>query len=242
MTVTLPGLVALAGSGEFLPIMRPVDELLLDGRARRVAVLPTAAGREGAGRIRYWLDLANRHYRALDTEVVEIPVLARDHAFEPRWVDALAGVGLVYLSGGDPFHLVATLRDSPVWAAIQAGWRDDGVPIAGCSAGAMALAEAVVPLRRGGDALPALDVVPSVAVLPHFDRWTDAGTMLTEHAAGTLPNGLQLVGVDEDTVLVGRPGEEWTVAGRGRVHLLGQGAATESAGAGERVRLTSSGN
>ena len=34
---------ALVGSGEFMPVMAPVDALLLEGRVRRVAVIPTAA-------------------------------------------------------------------------------------------------------------------------------------------------------------------------------------------------------
>ncbi len=231
-----PGPVALAGSGEFLPVMRPVDQHLLEGRTQRVAVLPTAAGRESGGRIRYWFDLARRHYRAIGVEVVEVAALDRADAFDSRWVDALDDVGLVYLSGGDPFHLVATLADSPLWSAIVQRWRD-GSALAGCSAGAMALAEGVVPLRRGGASLPALGVVPGIAVLPHFDRWTDAGTMLTEHAARSLPTGLSLVGIDEDTVVTGSPGGDWTVAGRGRVHLLGSGVGNLAAAAGATIRL-----
>ncbi len=46
------GLIALVGSGEYLPVMEDVDRYLLDslnlnGRKPRVVCLPTAAGRKG---------------------------------------------------------------------------------------------------------------------------------------------------------------------------------------------------
>ncbi|HLX88221.1 MAG TPA: hypothetical protein VKR22_07185, partial [Acidimicrobiales bacterium] len=49
-----PGPVALAGSGEFLPVMEPVDRALLAGRPQRAAFLPTAAALEGDERTAYW--------------------------------------------------------------------------------------------------------------------------------------------------------------------------------------------
>ncbi len=46
------GLIALLGSGEYLPVMDDVDRYLLancgaEGRKPRVVCLPTAAGQEG---------------------------------------------------------------------------------------------------------------------------------------------------------------------------------------------------
>jgi hypothetical protein len=55
------GMIALLGSGEYLPIMDDVDRYLLancgvDAQARkpRVVCLPTAAGREGDASVTRW--------------------------------------------------------------------------------------------------------------------------------------------------------------------------------------------
>ena len=84
----VPGLVALAGSGEFLPVMEPVDRSLLQGRPQRAAFLPTAAALEGDERTAYWLDLGTRHYAGMGVEPVPVPVRTRDDADDP----ALAGL------------------------------------------------------------------------------------------------------------------------------------------------------
>ena len=60
-------MLALVGSGEYLPPIEAVDRALLerlDGPAR-VVCLPTAAGTEGAERIRYWSELGVRHFARL---------------------------------------------------------------------------------------------------------------------------------------------------------------------------------
>ena len=66
---------------------------------------------------------------------------------------------------------------------------------------------------------PGLGLLPHIRVLPHFDRmagWMpDAVTRLL-----TPPDGVHLVGVDEDTALVGGP-EEFIVHGRQSAWLLG---------------------
>src|SRR5579875_2862711 len=109
------GSVALAGSGEFLPVMEPVDRALLEGRPPRAAFLPTAAALEGDERVGYWLDLGERHFAAMGVEPVPVDVRTRDDAHDPELVARLEGVGLVYLSGGSPRHLADTLRDTPMW-------------------------------------------------------------------------------------------------------------------------------
>lgn len=216
----MAGPLALVGSGEFLPPMRETDERLLAGRPRKVAVLPTAAAPEGARRVRYWIDLAVSHYTALDAETV--PVMVSDHAdaLRAQQSDAFEDVGLVYLSGGSPSHLTESLRDTPTWDLILRAWRD-GAALAGCSAGAMALAACWPPIRAAdwSEAQPGLGLVPSLAVIPHFDRvlrWRDG-------AIATLARGRDddtlLVGIDENTAVVFEDGA-WRVEGAGQAWLL----------------------
>jgi cyanophycinase len=230
------GPVALVGSGEFLPVMEDVDRHLLDGRAQRVVFLPTAAAREGDNRIRYWVDLGLEHYRRLGVEAEPLLVLERSDADNTDLAGRVAGAGLIYLSGGDPFYLTETLRESAVWHAIHEAW-EDGAALAGCSAGAIALS-AVVRERFSTDAplRPALGVVPQLAVLPHFDRLRRFAPQLADPNARPLPEGVTLVGVDEDTALVGGP-SRFTVMGRQRAWVLAAGAEPKSSSAGSVLDL-----
>lgn len=212
------GPLALVGSGEFTPAMRAIDDALLDrveaeGFERAVAVLPTAAAPEGDASVRRWFDLAQAHYDALGAEVLEVDVRDRRDATELRHVADVQEVGLVYLSGGKPDHLTRTLEGTPLLDAILEQWRF-GAALAGCSAGAMTLAAAWPPFlpfsRSWGTGL---GVLPDLAVVPHFDMVR----RMTMGAVGRLgrrvPDGLRLLGIDEDTALVHTEG--WSVAGAG---------------------------
>ncbi|MGH9042399.1 MAG: Type 1 glutamine amidotransferase-like domain-containing protein, partial [Acidimicrobiia bacterium] len=114
------GPVALVGSGEFTPAMAAVDRLLLRGRPPRAVFLPTAAGQEGAERIGYWVRLGRTHYEDLGVEPVPLLVLDRASADDPELAAEVEGAGLVYLSGGDPAYLAATLAGTRVGDAILA--------------------------------------------------------------------------------------------------------------------------
>ena len=87
LTHTVPGTgtLALTGAGEYLPGMEPVDRFLLDilGEPARVVCLPTAAGNEGADRVRYWMDLGVEHFTRLGAAQVEgVPVIDRSSALD----------------------------------------------------------------------------------------------------------------------------------------------------------------
>src|SRR5207248_9895398 len=142
--------------------------------------------------------------RSLGLDVVELPVLKRSDATSATNVELAERGGLFYLTGGDPGLVVDVLRESPVWRAIAAAWRH-GAALAGSSAGAMALAEWTLvrkayPGHAQRRSKPALDLVPRVAVAPHFEtfrhRWVDS--VLAEPPA----EHVVIVGIDE------RPAEQ----------------------------------
>jgi cyanophycinase-like exopeptidase len=233
-TTATPGPIALVGSGEFLPQMVAVDRALLQGRAARAAFLPTAAGQEGEASVRRWLDLGTRHYEGMGVTPVPVPVLQRADAEDPDLVARVTEVGLVYLSGGNPGYLADTLRDSSMWHAIEAAWMG-GAALAGCSAGAMALTASAPDVRSGRMAPKAgLALLAHLAVLPHFDRMHQWDPTATDRTVDAHP-GLAVVGIDEDTALVGGP-HTWTVMGRGTVTVFVDGDRTVH-GAGATVTL-----
>ncbi len=216
----MDGAIALIGSGEFTPAMEEVDRRLLERWPQPVAHLPTAAAPEGEARIAYWTDLAREHYGRLGVEVDTVPILDRASADRQDLVERIFGAGLVYLSGGNPAYLADTLRGSWAWDVITSGHKI-GKPIAGCSAGAAALT-AVAPDMKTLEMRPGLGLVPGLAVIPHFDRMRRWWPQAEAHHLAHAPDGVAVVGIDEDTALVG--GEmRWWVRGRGTATVLRPG-------------------
>lgn len=227
------GPLGLVGSGEFTPAMNDVDARLLDlaeeaGFERAVAVIPTASAPDGDEVVQRWLRMADEHYAALDAEVLAIDVRERADAMSLELCAEVAEAGFVYLSGGKPDHLSATLRDTPLWDVVLERWRL-GAPLVGCSAGAMTLAAGWPPfIRASGQWGEGLGIVPRLGVVPHFDRVRQFRLGRVAPLGRHAPAGWSLVGVDEDTALV-HPGSEagggWATSGAGGSWLVdGDGA------------------
>jgi hypothetical protein len=250
-----PGPIALVGSGEYLPVLEFLERALIAGRPPRYAQLATAAAPEGPASLARWHALGANAARRLGVEQVVVPVGNRSDADDRRNAELVAGAGLIYLSGGSPSYLTETLRDTRVWAAIVEAWRN-GAALAGCSAGAMALSAGFPGFRRPWKSSLGLGLVPVMRVIPHFDRF---GGRLPDVALRGLArgeDGALLVGIDEDTALVGGlvggpvdgrdaggwqgdpagPGNAWRVLGRRSAWLLEPGGRTRVA-SGESVVL-----
>ncbi len=230
-----PPTLALVGSGEYLEAMAPLEAQLI-GAGRRYVQIPLAAGREGDERFSYWVELGREQARRLGVEAVPILARSRADALDPTWAELVAEADLIYLSGGDPLHLAASLRDTPLWAAIVAALAR-GVPVAGCSAGAMVLGGVIGSLRRrAASAAPGLGILPGTAILPHFDRlrhW-HAG-----HAIAPVPGATRTIGIDELTALVGTGGS-FHVWGAGSAWLVSDGRLERLESASLAVDATAS--
>lgn len=235
----MPGPVALVGAGEFLPAMAAVDAELLasTGVARpRVVVLPTASYPDGEEVFQRWASMGVAHFAGLGAEVEPVLVRDRTAADDPAAAQAVGEADLIYLSGGKPRHLLGALDGSAVGRAIAAA-HDRGAVVAGCSAGAMALSGHAFdfrvrllpwPLRWR----PGLGFVGGVSVLPHYDAWPEP---FSAAIALQAPRGSVVLGIDEDTALVGRDGA-WQVRGAARVTVW-RGRRRERFRAGDTFRL-----
>ena len=224
----MPGPVALVGSGEYLPVMAGVEAALLKGRPPRYVQLPTAAGQEGPESVGRWVRLGTEQARRLEVEAVPVLALDRASADDPALAAPIAGAGLVYLSGGSPAHLAESLRGTRVWAAVESAWRG-GAALAGCSAGAMALVAWMADIRApGGEPRPGLGVVPGMLVVPHFDRFRRWMGAPPEAVAARLPEGVVLIGIDEETAMVsdGDDLRRWVVHGRQAAWAFGPDGGT----------------
>lgn len=231
-----PGPVALVGSGEYLAQMTEVERLLIAGRGDRYVQLPTAAGPEGEISLGRWMAWGGQQAERLGVTAVPVLAIDRASAEDPLLAAQVVGAGLVYLSGGNPTHCSSTLRGSAVWAAVLEAWRG-GAALAGCSAGAMALTAHVPDLRHPlREADPGLGVVPNLRVIPHFDRFLGRLPDLADRFVARSPDGVTVLGLDEDTALVWLDGA-WTVHGRQQVWVLNPGAERVGHPAGTTLDL-----
>jgi cyanophycinase len=222
------GLIALVGAGEYLPVMDGVDRYLLsslnsNGRAPRVVCLPTAAGQEGEASVTRWSQMGVEHFRQLGAEAAALQIIDRASADDPQWEGALESADLIYFSGGNPHFLYQSLRGSRAWSAMERAWAR-GAVYAGCSAGAMILAEGLPNLRALGlRQTPGFHVVPAKTIVPHFDRMRNWVPLLLSILKRRLRQGELALGIDENTALVGRLGGEWQVMGAQTVSYITQG-------------------
>lgn len=197
---SLSGILALVGSGEYLPPMEPVDQYLLGKLSPpvRVVCLPTAAGTEGTERIHYWSNLGVAHFTRLGVEAKAVEVVDRAGAEDERMAAQIASASFVYLSGGKPDYLHSVLAGSRVWEAIRDVLSRGGV-VAGCSAGAMIFGEKIPAYRNPFVLRPAFAFLKNAVILPHFDEIPETFIRLVRLA---LPMRYTLIGVEGNTALV----------------------------------------
>lgn len=204
-------MLALVGSGEYLPSMEKVDRELASRLPEppRVVCLPTAAGTEGIERIRYWSHLGVEHFTRLGFSVKALPIVDRPSANEPALAKEISQANFVYLSGGRPDYLYNTLKDSLSWEAIRAVLAKGGL-LAGCSAGAMILGDKFFgfPGWKTG-----FNFLPGVTVIPHFDEIPE---FMLKPVRRLISNRLTVVGIEANTALVVENGH-YTVLGSGGV-------------------------
>lgn len=230
------GVVGLLGSGEFLPWAADVDRWLLehagDGDGS-VAIMPTAAAPEGDAMFDEWAAKGLAHYRAMGVEARVVPLKTRADANDDAVVAQIEGASLMFFSGGNPMYLANTLRDTAIWRRILERVAA-GAAVAGCSAGACIFGE-IAPDSTTEDMHdafrhPGLAVFPGIVFGAHWDQLDTYYPDLRGIAIRSMPDGMRMVGIDEDTAMV-TDGDDWTVFGSGGVHVYeGEGALSYTAG------------
>lgn len=227
------GPLALVGGDELNPGNEPQDEVLVRAAGDGPAfVLATAAGRQHPEAA---VANALQWFAGLGLRVEELPARRRSHAKDPANVARACEGRFFYLVGGDPGLVPKVLAGTPLWDAIVEAWVG-GAALAGSSAGAMALGEwTLVRERMPGDDrrryLPALELVPGVAVLPHFETF---GHRWVGSAEGDAPRSdVVLLGIDERTAALHHDGA-WRGFGAGGVTVI-DGGERRRFGSGEKI-------
>ena len=215
------GAIALVGSGEYSVQMQELETQLLHraisrGKKNTFVQIPTASSHEGEASRAKWKRLGQEQSDRIGSECIYLPIHEREDAFNPEFVDAIDGAGLIYFSGGDPHRIAEVFNDSPLWQAIEDQWKS-GTSLAGCSAGAMAFGGTIMGIRKSQHAA-GLNLLPGIEVIPHYDKMLG---WLPDRVTSFIARGVSdatLLGIDENTALVYT--DAWRKFGRGNVHVL----------------------
>lgn len=210
-----PGPLAFVGGAEWTDGCSFDRDLWERSGRAEVLVLPTAAAYEHPERA---VATAERWFASLGATASGLPVLTRPDALRADLAERVEAARFVYLGGGSPMHLRSVLKDTPVWAALVSAWQA-GAVVAGSSAGAMVLGESMVD-PRGGALTLGLGLISGVALLPHYDTWSEEKA----HRTVQLATGhLRIAAVGERTALVRDPSGAWSAQGAGRVEVFVDG-------------------
>ena len=209
------GPIALIGGDEFRDGCEAMDQEILAATSAarpRVLIVPTAAAEQNPSKA-----AANgvAYFEGLGAEAEALMVLDSKGADDDGLVSRIGWADVIYLTGGDPAHLLDVLRGSTLLDAVK-GAVAGGAVLAGSSAGAMVLGG----WMRYGGILPALGLLEGLAVLPHHER--SSPEMVAAELTGSLAPGGAVLGVDAGVACFGG-GYGWEVVGNGSVVLYSSG-------------------
>ena len=208
------GIIALVGGDEFRGNCIEMDRHILSLASRNkphVVILPTAAAYENP---RLAAGNGVRYFNALGAQTTAAMILDHNDTNNQEKISALEQSDILYITGGDPWHLLSALKESPAWNAIVKCYQKGGI-VVGSSAGAMVLSEKM----RNQDAsgwIHALNLASGIAVLPHHDSLQPDNI---RPLRDSLKSGITLIGISAATACIHLEHQTWHVAGNGLVTL-----------------------
>ena len=208
------GYLLLEGGSEFGGGMRQPDLRAIElagGFEAPIRIIPTAAApdnnheRAGNNGVRWFESLGAKN-------VLSLPLVDQISANDENIAASLREARLIYMLGGFPGYLWETLKGSLVWEAVLEAYRG-GAVVAGSSAGAMVMCEFYYDPRQG-QVVAGLNLVRSSIVLPHHNTFGKSwASRLLEISQ------VELIGIDEQTGMIGDGTGAWSVYGAGDVTL-----------------------
>ena len=203
-------MIAITGSGEYLPSIQSVDKKLLSyiEGIPKVLTFSTAAGNESDNRLLYWKNLAEEHFKNLGVEHKHIDARNRDDLNKSSVVNEMNNTNFVYFSGGSPTHLYESIHDSEF--AVQLKNIERRGIIAGCSAGAMIMGQKMI---KG----TGLNYLQNTIVIPHYGEsfysWISNTVKILNRGK------YKLLCLEKDTYFI-KSMDEIRVLGKQQVHII----------------------
>ena len=203
-------MIAITGSGEFLPSILDVDKKLLNylDDIPYVLTFSTAAGKESDERLSYWENLAIEHFKNLNVNHKHIDARNRNDLNMDSVIEEMKKSNFVFFSGGSPNHLYDAINYSKFSDELQ-NIENRGI-IAGCSAGAMIMGEKMI---KG----VGLNYLPKTIVIPHYG---ESFYSWISNTVKVLNRGkYKLLCLEKDTYFI-KNGEQLSVLGKQNIHII----------------------
>lgn len=212
-------LIAIGGGSSNYAIIDIIFSLLAKLSDPRVVVMTVAANNHNGMRADYNSMFRKRNVRHV--EMVDISV--REDAFNKSSLKKVENADLLYFTGGDQLNVTSLLGGSPLDHVLHERF-NDGVVIAGTSAGAAMMPSSMITGGGGGtspkvgcvETSSGLNLIENVIIDTHFAERGRHGRLLT--AIAHYPQMLG-IGIDESTAVVVR-GNNLKVAGKGSVTII----------------------
>lgn len=211
-------LISIGGSedrqGEHQILREVVKPALHKGH---LVIIPTATQlyREvTADYLQTFHKLGVRHIEVLN-------IRRRDQAYDTKNLLRLRDASVIFFTGGDQLRLISLLAGTPIFYGIQDIYLHGGL-VAGTSAGAMVMSEAVL-IFNPANALaplslaPGLNLIQDVVIDSHFVQRGRIRRLLG--AVARNPHLLG-IGIDEDTAIMVQPDQTFRVIGAGAVYVV----------------------
>ncbi len=190
------------------------------GEAARIAVIPTASQLEetGPSYVAIFEDLGVRHAESL-------PIQHRSDCKRPEWLATLEEVDGVFMTGGNQLRLSTTIGGTPMADLLRRRNLEEGLHVAGTSAGAAFMSEHMIAYGDEGSTprsdmvtlAPGLGLTQLAIIDQHFRQRDRLGRLLTALAYNPRPIG---IGLDEDTAAFLAPGGLLEVVGTGAITVV----------------------
>jgi cyanophycinase len=187
---------------------------LAGGKAARLMVCAVATGEP---------EESLRDYRKVFqkigvVDVTSVALRDRMAGSDQKTLQALEAATCFFMTGGDQLRITSVLAGTPLADLLMRRHLEDGLLVAGTSAGAAAMSFTMISGGQAGtvrrsdvDLSPGLGFWHGSVVDTHFDRSGRVHRLMS--VFGQNP-GILGIGIDEDTAAEVIPGERFTVVGR----------------------------
>lgn len=219
-------LIAIGGAedktGDMTVLKRVVAESGIENP--RVLVITTATS--------YPVEVAEKYKTAfaqLGVTAEALHITQRRQAKDKAMAAKLDAADIIFFSGGDQTKIAYALNDTPFLAALKRR-EQEGAVIAGTSAGAAAMSHLMIaggnpakPADKGGlKTRTGLGLMPDVVFDTHFMNRGRLPRLFNAVAADSTKTG---IGLDEDTGVIIRQGQDIEVVGSGAVTVVDKDGA-----------------
>ena len=212
-------LIAIGGGeiSESFEIMNEIERIQQRTSNPRMVVMTIATNKPEEAKEKYSKVFRDARFKHVDF----IDVSLRDDAFNEKSIDKVRKSDILFFTGGDQLNITSLMGGTPLHDLLHQR-HDDGVVIAGSSAGAAMMSSSMItsgesnsaPMVSGVQIAPGMDLIDGTIIDTHFSQRGRYGRLLT--AIAHYPQAIG-IGLDEKTAIVMK---------EGKIKAIGEGVVT----------------